>query len=424
MQKPVLDKGCDNRNRLAAVFIMIILIGLLSLSGCKGGILGIGKDRKTSGPVSVDTDFHKGTDGLVIEFVENMPPSEAWEGEEFPVGIELRNKGAYNIPHLRLILTNAQMDYINIKEANWHNIDNFEGKSLRNAEGAYEVKTFEVGNIGLPEDREAWNFLFKASACYQYETLGSVDICISPGKEGYMETRDEACQVEDKTVSSGQGAPIAVTKVEERIIKVPGSYDTYELQLIITYENKGLGLLTSLDNYLKKCNNEAVSYAELADVAYTVWLSGETLTECREPKLDIGDINKATIFCKTIIDTRAGSYTTPLIINLSYGYVTNDVEKTIKVKSSESSFKEACDDEYCSDHGCIIYGSTNPYKQCTDTDKDCCNRPLTMSNCVEHYKDTHECINEEPDTCPEGNDILNACPPGKICCRKVTTTAK
>ena len=68
------------------ILFMAILILLFSL-GC----------RRQSGIDPGVIEYHKGTDGLKMEFVKNLPPDEIIEGNEFVIGLELRNKGAADI---------------------------------------------------------------------------------------------------------------------------------------------------------------------------------------------------------------------------------------------------------------------------------------------------------------------------------------
>ena len=45
-------------------------------------------------PVS-RADIYKGSEGIIMNFIQNAPPADIQEGQQFTVGVTLRNRGAY-----------------------------------------------------------------------------------------------------------------------------------------------------------------------------------------------------------------------------------------------------------------------------------------------------------------------------------------
>src|SRR3989338_2258133 len=86
---------------------IMILIVVLFILGCTG-------QNKDSGPIT-DVDIYKGTEGLVMKFLENAPPDEIFEESLFGAGIELENRGAFNIENGYLSL-GLEKDYMEIEE--------------------------------------------------------------------------------------------------------------------------------------------------------------------------------------------------------------------------------------------------------------------------------------------------------------------
>ena len=408
--------GC-NKHVLAA----IVLISIVFISGCSSidKILPGGKKADPDKPAPVDIDFHKGTDGLVLEFVENMPPAEVWVGDTFNIGIGTRNKGAYDIANGKVLLINPHLDFMRVP-VKTKVIEELIGKSLRDAEGGYQQYFFTVTNTGLPSNYEAKDFLFKARGCFQYKTEASADICISTHRQSRM-TEKPACTTEDITISAGQGAPIAITKIEQQTVSRDTSGSYYELVLVITYENKGKGLVTNTSDYLKKCNGKPVFKDELTNIGYSVRLSNQEIVDCKSPRLDLEDKNKATITCSKDLEATPG-YVTPLIVELDYGYVTQDITKTVKVKKTKSGIGlKECNPDNCIE-SCTVFGGIDTAKVCEEAGTKCCKRSKGQHTCSYYYSETHECRAQE---CGLEDIILNACPKEdgekRYCCKKEST---
>ena len=68
--------------------ILFLVIVVLFSFGCK-------KSSQLYEPEKIE--YHIGTEGLVIVVVKDMPPDIVFENSEFVVGIELENKGAYDV---------------------------------------------------------------------------------------------------------------------------------------------------------------------------------------------------------------------------------------------------------------------------------------------------------------------------------------
>jgi hypothetical protein len=85
------------------------------------------------------------------------------------------------------------------------------------------------------------------NSCYNYHTELSPDLCIDPNPNSEFE---KVCDVKDITLSS-QGAPVAITKVETRILP---KNDDVEVQFIIHVENKGNGDVISRYKLKEACS--------------------------------------------------------------------------------------------------------------------------------------------------------------------------
>lgn len=250
-------------------------------------------------------EYHKGTDGLVMEFLQNAPPDEVWENSEFSVGIELKNKGAWPIESGSVVISGFVPDYISIEPLE-KTID-LQGKSPGYPEGDYSVINFRAKNINIPKGSKEYTDSIIARAYYDYQTDATVDVCINPFIYSYVKTRETVCEIRDISVSGGQGAPVAITSVKE---KISPPNEGMSVEFLIEIKNVGPG------EVLGKVRLEG---AKLAN----------RLISCSPQLLDMKKGEK-TIRCKTTIDKEKGAYLAPLSLSLSYTY-TSKINKKIRI---------------------------------------------------------------------------------------------
>ena len=302
------------------------------ISGCTG----FSRDRAAS---TVDTEFHKGTQGLDMRFVKNNPPSLVYDYEgttnqqEVTVMVELRNKGAFDISSGKLYLSG--FDRSIIKDISESAIDfNIEGKSRFNSEGGFDVITLtsdKAGTVDLTDFLGVDSIQQKmiVHACYNYETTAAPVVCIDP--DPYREVGEKACKSNDLItgVSGGQGAPLIITKVEEEM--APG-----KVFFKIHVSKSGPGTVVGIFN---DCPFD-VKYKDIGDIlSYTITANtlGATSTnsgDCEPSKLKLID-GKGVIYCNFDATTDGSAYKTPLNIKLEYGYM-DSVSKQIEIRSTAS----------------------------------------------------------------------------------------
>ena len=66
-----------------------MILALIVIAGCDSG--------KKKADSLTDRDIRKGTDGLEMEFLQNAPPKNVFEGGSFPISLKIKNAGASNI---------------------------------------------------------------------------------------------------------------------------------------------------------------------------------------------------------------------------------------------------------------------------------------------------------------------------------------
>ncbi len=332
------------------------------------------------------SEFRKGTDGLIVKFLSGAPPSKMYADEDtlkIIVSIEVWNKGAYPDPveegRMELWKTDKEDDVILISgfdpniinkwefesaEAGKINkypyflledkADILEGKNINNPGGGYDLLEF-VGTADLKNmeaDKYTPNFL--VTACYDYKTKASPNVCVDPRPFSTVDER-KVCEIKDISLSS-QGAPVAITQVEVQAL-------SNSLQFKIHFKNVGKGDVIATD-VLKRCSGKdkkediahggvlkksdidlvKVVRVQMGDDVYR-WDTGGSKLDCDAPVSVQGYgkeqkhrsyarlINdKGFIVCnlKDYKDDVSSAYSTPLYIELAYGY-RDTISKSVEI---------------------------------------------------------------------------------------------
>ncbi|NQV08794.1 hypothetical protein HQ529_03005 [Candidatus Woesearchaeota archaeon] len=320
------------------VLIGAILTIILFVTGCTtgDGQTGFGFGSKSSDRFDDDTPFtaqaHQGDDGLALQFAKNNPPTKIYytsAGTPFNVIVELRNRGAHQIDDAYLYLTGYDKNIIQDTRItpggslpvtfDLEPVTNF------NPEGGYETVEVENTILNWPEGTDSYKPTIRASVCYRYETVANPVICIDPHPFSSL-SEDKPCRVRNSYDYSGQGAPVAITGVEQE-----GTEDL--LHLKIQVQNMQVrGVVYDEDKYNPDRGPDSSScpfnlqYKDINKVDYDdPDFSGSgtkpQLIECKpDSPIRLVD-NKATIFCKFSMPETDEIYQSPVNIRLHYGYL-------------------------------------------------------------------------------------------------------
>ena len=293
------------------MFILLIIV-LLSLVGC----------TRTGSPSEPDK-YHTGTQGLDISFMTGTPPTKIYEGDDLSIVVELTNKGAYptsdsgNRFDGKLFIGGFDTTYLPVSPTNIDIDSGLYGKDQYNSEGTYDTETFNAYSISLPPEADSYSPTIQATACYKYKTTASPVVCIDPDPHS-SEAEDEVCTVKDVSLSGGQGGPVAVTKVEETVTK-----DTIKFK--IHFRNVGNGYVIDPEYIGSDCPD--TDRENLNKVQVKVRMSG-AYAQCK-PQNPVHLINgEGYVVCDTQKPYESTpAYTTPLQIELVYGYSSSITKK-------------------------------------------------------------------------------------------------
>jgi len=299
--------SCMKKRVLAILFLFV-------LAGCPAT-----RDAEVPRP----TDFRFGTEGIHMEFVPNLPPPELFDREDLNVLLQVENRGTSNVGFTgrdAIFLSGFDNTIITGIPLIGVSIPPLEGRGPFLPQGGIDTVSV-TGTIrslsGLRLDKYEPTIL--ATACYNYETLGTAQICIDP--DPFAPTAVERVCVPSTVSPGSQGAPIAVTTVE--LQTTPG-----KTRFAINIQNVGRGDVFRMgDAYLNLCSPYTPGLT-FKDINYVrvdaVTVSGLDIRNTCKPLDATGHIRltngQAQLFCEFIAPQIQSAYLTPINVILRYGY--------------------------------------------------------------------------------------------------------
>lgn len=395
------------------LFVILLFASLFLLSSCSTMKGLFGGDKES--PTNINTNFNKGTQGLEIGFVENMPPSTMKVGDSFQVQIALKNNGASDITRGEWVFTNLEHSYMGVKST--RDFFDLSGRSLRNSEGGFELITLDGNNLGIPTNKKKESFIFDVQACYNYHTKASAQICLNSLTD--KDAGKSACEIKDTKLDGGQGGPIALTKIEQRSTVVDSS--SYQNHFLLYIKNVGEGKVSEPKDANFRCGIGFIRFNDIENIYVEVSLAGQNITSnCRKPQLDTKDPTLMTMFCYYETETNIPGYYTLLTVDMNYYYVSKEIQKIITVEESIGGGSSLCEAQRCQpDSGtrCDYFDGIDRTAQCLDPHQICCMNE--KPDCERSLDDSTEC--KLSTDCATGDRAIGGCDEGKVCCKKGST---
>ncbi|MBD3354628.1 hypothetical protein GF361_01425 [Candidatus Woesearchaeota archaeon] len=303
------------------IHLILFVLALLVICGCR-------RQTGTDAEQEFSKDIYKGTKGLEMRFIKDMPMSKIYDTSDLTVLLELENKGTYDLSgtNCRLYLSGFDDKIIRGLDKTKICSSFLEGKSPLNPEGGYSTQQFSTDIIDLPDYLDSLNQRLLLTACYEYQTKASPVVCIDPNlyEIGPIE---RGCTVKDVSTAGGQGAPVAVSGVNvEMVGKDKVAFD-------IKISNVGGGTVIGPGASVFTDCPYQVDPKDYNIVRYGVDMSGGTKIRCT-PEIEGSEKtrfvnNKGTIYC-TFDISGDSAYTTPLRITLYYNYM-DSISKDIEI---------------------------------------------------------------------------------------------
>jgi hypothetical protein len=166
---------------------------------------------------------------------------------------------------------------------------------------------------------------FLVTSCYAYTTFAAPNICVDP--QPYSETR-KVCTPKEITYSGHQGAPVAITKIQQ--MNTPRS-------VVLTFyvKNVGGGEVFS-PGYLERCSPwfPDILSPRYKDEIYIGRISvGDQHLDCNPGYSFRLQNGQGTFTCTYDMEyaTASSAYETPVVAELWYGYQ-ETIQRTVRIK--------------------------------------------------------------------------------------------
>lgn len=265
-------------------------------------------------------DVFTGTSALEARFAEGSL-KEIFMCQQADVFVEVRNRGAARIDGEYVFIVEDQVMRPVDGQARTGRLS-LEEKSQFNPQGGFSQVKLSVENVGLPAQLSSYASPVIFQACYPYATFASVPVCIDPDVQGVNPAK--ACRAQPVSLSGGQGAPVAVTRVEPRM-SVSG--DVMTPLFAVYLQNRGSGRVVSAESWAEACKpgNDDGLKDQLPRVSVKATLQENEL-ECRPNPVRLRVGEEARIICEPKeneleFGPQAGTFSTLLSVELGYGYV-------------------------------------------------------------------------------------------------------
>jgi len=192
-----------------------------------------------------------------------------------------------------------------------------EGKSQFNPKGGFDQIHLRVKNLGILPQFETYNPEIIFQACYKYTTSAAAQVCVDPDVANLNPRK--ACRPEPVLLPNGQGAPVAVTKIEPYMVP---EGDGVTPVFAIYVQNLGFGAVVRPEGAEAACTGgtglQLLSYANVH-----AFLQNKELV-CDPNPVKIESTQERRFICQRkemLYGPSAGTFSAVLTIQLEYGYV-------------------------------------------------------------------------------------------------------
>ena len=179
----------------------------------------------------------------------------------------------------------------------------------------------------LPEGMSNYEPPFQVTSCYLYATVATPSVCVDPNP--YSNQRKACVPVRSQSVGGGQGAPVAITRIDQ---------ETTTKKIFFTIYIKNVGPGTIYDYYsINKCSpyyNNLISTLDVNTVYIEdIRLSGVQLKCTPGRKVRLMEDGSGIVSCEFDMawTDQISAYETPLFIELGYAY-RQEIQKRIRIK--------------------------------------------------------------------------------------------
>lgn len=283
-------------------------------------------------------DEQRSNQGIAVSFIDGMQET-VYENQEYKVIAELQNKGEYDAPYGKVVLSGFDksiMPFSSIRHGQnlaAKDLPPIQGTNEYNREGGFDNVEFSIpkNHITLPY-QDPYRPDLSLDVCYYYETIATPRVCIVPDPS---KARGDVCTPGAIDLEN-QGAPVAITRLEESVM-----HDFVNFAATIQNVGDGQILAPDQESY-ESCPNN-LKHTNIDSVEVDMEINNMPEPECtNDGKIRLDD-GKGTAICKFQIrpdsydvftrETKDNPYTKQLKITVKYHYITGTSKKITVEKS-------------------------------------------------------------------------------------------
>ncbi len=287
-------------NKIYLGKILVLALILLLILGC----------GSSGGQTKVNYNFKTGISELDVKFLPNAPPEKIYPYSSFKIILDLENQAGYPLNNGKIRILGLDQKYFTLDYSE-QSFGKLEERSMTNPVGGQSRVEFwgKSGQLFSSSQEYVGNYVLGLS----YDsTLDFVEtVCLD---SRLYETYEGGCKATNQMSLSGQGAPLAITRLDQIIYPEENGG---EIEFRLTLQNRGKG----------KVGNVTLTQFELGGdkIDCSFIGNGNTpLSESEEQKhlsslwLDESQ-QSGVIVCKSKMKG-SSSYSTTLYVGLAYQY--------------------------------------------------------------------------------------------------------
>ena len=361
-------------NSRKAVAIVVVLLAVVIASGC--GKLGSGKVKGSDLP-----EVYVGMAGVEAVFAPETVPSVTTSGSQADVLLFLSNKGAIDadmtddslivvvrdqsgaFQFMPNVLKGTEVASLLPAGSESKTQGKLLGKASTSTAGSLEPIEIKAVATGFEQSKEAIDTGLMASICYKYATKLTANVCIDDLSYSFQKQRKPCDAKVPVAFTKGQGAPVAVKKIET-ITEKSGTAIRPKFKIYIG--NVGKGFVIDKDSIHLFCTDKKeriVDKLNKVQIDYVELLNGKQLA-CNQNQLTLtGSAANDFVICSYNYDDFSegmGTFATPLKVELSYGYTSTSNPIPVKVEKGIQCEEGA-------ERSCSITGGGGGTQKCIDS---------------------------------------------------------
>lgn len=279
------------------VVLIVVILSLLLISGCGG--------TSTS---TLSYNFKQGVSEVNVKLMENAPPKQIYPFSKFKLIVDLDNQAAYGVTNGKVNIIGLDSKYF-VLDSISRDFNTLQGRSLQNPLGEQKFLTFDGDAKGLFQNAQQYTGNYYLNVDYDSVFEFTDTMCLNPS---VYDIYDSGCKEQNRKSYSGQGAPVAITEVEEMIY--PYETGTSDLEFRMRLSNRGRGRINTVTFQEAKLGG-AVMDCNFVENYEAIGQNAET----KKTLVFKSGVQETMVICRTHVP-QSKSYTTTVYARFGYQY--------------------------------------------------------------------------------------------------------